>query len=86
MQTKARDTHVVSQAKEKEYMRLSKAFGIDSRSEQGSAFNWHKEKEEKLKRQAEREAYASRQAVEQLPRDPNEGRDEVEGEEREERR
>lgn len=64
MQTTTKDTHVVSQAKEKEYMRLSQAFGLDSKSQRGSAFNWHQEKEERLQRQAEKEARANRFACE----------------------
>jgi hypothetical protein len=45
IQTKGKDTHVVTQAKEKEFMRLSDAFGLTSNPKQGSAFDFHGERE-----------------------------------------
>jgi hypothetical protein len=38
--TKTTDTHVLTEAKEKEYVKLSKAFGVTDKRSVGSAFDF----------------------------------------------
>ncbi len=40
LQTKTTDTHVLTEAKEKEYMKLSKAFGVVDKRSIGSSFDF----------------------------------------------
>jgi hypothetical protein len=55
IQSQGKDTHVITQAKEKEYSRLSDAFGLNASSKQGSAFDFDRSKEDRLRKLAEKE-------------------------------
>ena len=45
---------MLTEAKQKEYVKLSKAFGVTEKRSIGSAFDFEAQREEKLKRQYEK--------------------------------
>ena len=50
MQTKNKDTHVMTEAKQREFKKVSKAFGLRDDEKHGSAFDFHGQKEERMKK------------------------------------
>lgn len=48
MQTKNKDTHVMTQAKQREFTKISKALGLKSNEKHGSAFDFESQRQNRM--------------------------------------
>jgi hypothetical protein len=51
LQTKNKDSHIMTEAKQRSYIKLTEAFGIKEGQKQGSAFDFERQRDDRLRQQ-----------------------------------